>query len=124
MDTLILIALLVCAAGGVIAELFTLAVPEKILGVAERDPQEVVGDRLFRLVFILSGLYLCAIVLMFVSGIEMFRLHATILVIMSLAAWLFRRILLRIRALQVAESTVCLIVLLDTMRSILRVFHS
>ena len=77
-------------------------------------------SRFYRFVFMLSGLYLGAIVLMLFSGVERFKLYALLLIALSFAAWLLRSLLLRMRVMQVAESTICLILLLDVARSLIR----
>jgi hypothetical protein len=57
---------------------------------------------------------------MFASGIDRFRLYAVTLMIMSASAWFLRKFLMRNRAVQVAESTLCLIMLVDIARTIIK----
>ncbi len=112
--------LLACALAGVVAEIITIAVPERILGIADKDPDTILQGGFYRMVFVLSGMYLAGVVLMLVSGPQRFRAHGVVLCLLSVGVWLARKYLLRWRALAVAESTVCLIVLLDVVRNVAR----
>ncbi|MBD3393463.1 MAG: hypothetical protein GF418_15110 [Chitinivibrionales bacterium] len=124
MDHVFRIALIMTVLAGIVSEVVTIAAPGRILGITDADPGELMQSRFYRVVFVLSGLYLLAIVLMLVSGSETFRRYAFLLIGLSLLAWIFRRLLLRIRALQVAESTACLVLLFDTLRTLTATYLS
>jgi hypothetical protein len=115
---------LVCCAAGVVSECISIAVPHRILAIAETDPAEVLGSPFYRVVLVLSALYLCAVVMMFVSGVDRFRVYGALLVCLSAAVWILRGVLLRNRLFMVAESTLCLVMLCDSIRTIFRGFLS
>jgi hypothetical protein len=110
--------LVMCATAGVISEIITIAVPEKIVGMLQRDPEEIIERGFYRFVFVLSAFYLLAIFLMFFSAFPAFRLYGVILLANSFIVWIARKWILRFRLLQVAESTICLILLLDVIRKV------
>ncbi len=110
--------LLFCASAGVVSEIITIAVPEKIVGMLQRDPEEIVQQGFYRFVFVLSAFYLMAIILMFFSAFPVFRIYGVILLVNSLLIWIARKWILQYRFFQVAESTICLILLLDVVRKI------
>ncbi|MFW6221013.1 MAG: hypothetical protein ACOC4C_00980 [Fibrobacterota bacterium] len=112
--------LIFCSTAGVISELISIGWPEKIVGILQRDPEELIGDVFYRSVFILSSFYLLAIILLFFSEYRFFNTYAIILLLNSLFIWLFRRIVFRFRIIQIAESTLCLILLFDVIRTVIK----
>jgi hypothetical protein len=112
--------LLLCAIAGVVSEVVTLGWPERVFGMLSQDPDELLRDRFHRFVFVLSAFYLLCVILLIFSGNERFRLYGIILVINAVVGWLFRHLLLRWRPLQVAGSTLCLILLIDVIRRLVR----
>lgn len=119
MSTVFLFILLVCAIAGVLSELITIAVPEKIITIPEQKPEELLKRKFYRIIFILSGLYMLVVVLLIFSGINRFQLYALIIFIMSVFGWIFKETLKKNEYVIVGESTICLILLLDVIRSII-----
>jgi len=118
------ILLLACTAGAIIAEIVSIAVPEKVQEMVDRQSDELIPRGFYRLLFILSALYMAAIILMFIAGEERFRIYAFILICLSVAGWVLRGVMFRYRVLQIAESIVCLVILIDTARTIIRIYLS
>lgn len=112
--------LIFCSAAGIISELISIGWPEKVVGILQRDPHELIGDSFYRFLFVLSSFYLLAIVLMFLSDHRFFHAYAVILLLNSLFIWLFRKLIFRIRVVQIAESTLCLILLIDVIRTVVQ----
>lgn len=112
--------ILVCACAGIISELITIAVPEKIISIVEKEPEELLKKRFYRMLFTLSGLYLLVVLLLFLSGNDRFQIYGLVILILSTIGWLFRKKLRQHMYLLVAESTVSLIVLIDVVRRIVQ----
>ena len=112
--------ILVCASAGIISELITIAVPEKIISIIEKDPGPLLQKRFYRMLFTLSGLYILVVLLLFLSGNDRFRIYGLIILSLSTIGWLFRKKLKQHTYLLVAESTVSLIVLIDVVRRIVQ----
>lgn len=113
--------LLVCACAGVVAEVIAVVVPDKVLSILDRTASEDLkpGPFLY-LLGILSGFYLVAVVMLFVSGDRVFRIYGFVLLILSAAVWLLKRWVRRVRLLLLLDSIVCLIILIDVIRTVLR----
>lgn len=114
------ILLLICLAAGVISEAITISIPERVLKIEDATPQEIFQDRFYKLIFILSGFYLVGILLMFFTEEHFFRLYAAILLLNSVIIWTVRKWLMRFRIFFIVESTVCLILLLDSCRVLIK----
>ncbi len=99
--------------------MITIAAPGKVLGIVDSDPEELAASPLFRIILSLSALYLIAVVMMFTSGNSLFQTYGMIILGISLGIWMFRKPLLQHRYLQLAATTVCLVLLLDTVRKVL-----
>lgn len=112
--------LIIGSIAGVISELITIGWPEKIVGLLQREPEELIGDIFYRSLFVLSSFYLLAIVLMFFSEYRYFHAYAIFLLFNSLFIWLFREVVFRVRIIQIAESTLCLILLIDVIRTVFK----
>jgi hypothetical protein len=110
--------LLFCSGAGVISEIITIAMPNRIVGMLQRDPDEIIHNGFYRFMFLLSSFYLLAIFLMFFSGYGVFKIYGLILLLNSFFIWIARKLVLRYRVMQVAESTLCLILLLDVIRTV------
>lgn len=108
-----------CLFAGVVSELITIAAPRTVLGIVDSDPEELADSPLFRIILSLSALYLIAVVMMFTSGSSLFQTYGLVILGISLGIWMFRKLLLQYRYLQLAATTVCLILLLDTARKVL-----
>lgn len=115
-----LVVLLICTCAGVLAELITITDPAGVLRVAQSTAEDTSLSTFQRVLLALSLFYMVAIVLMVFSGSNRLGIYAGIIVCMSLAGWLLRPFLAKHLFLLVAESTVSLILLLDTARSIVR----
>ncbi len=108
-----------CLFAGAVSELITIAAPGKVLGIVDSDPRELADSPLFRIILSLSALYLIAVAMMFTSGNPLFQSYGMIILGISLGIWMFRKPLLQHRYLQLAATTVCLVLLLDTVRKTL-----
>jgi hypothetical protein len=113
------IVLFGCLAAGVILEVITVTAPARILKAQELDPEELLGNRFYKSVFILSAFYMIGIMLMFIADDRYLRIYATILLCSSIVVWFLKKWLARFQVIIIAESTVCLILLLDTLRKII-----
>jgi hypothetical protein len=112
--------LLACLAAGVISEILTIAAPGKILEIVDLQPEEILQSRFYKYMFMLSAFYLIGIVLMFFAGDAIFRIYALLLLCNSVVVWVFKGWLRKFNLLFIAESTLCLILLLDACRVIVR----
>lgn len=112
--------LLAFAVTAVVAEIITLAFPEKLLGLLEPENAVSLPRWLLAAMALLSICYLLAIGLMLFSGDKVFRIYAFLLMTLSAAGWALRKRIRHIRALVTVDSTLCLIILIDTIRSVLR----
>jgi hypothetical protein len=117
-STFFLFLLLFCSCAGIIAELITIAVPEKIISITEKNPEELLQKRFYKIIFTLSSFYMVVVLLLLFSGIQRFQIYALIIFIISFSGWLFRAKLKKHDYLVVAESTICLILLIDIVRSV------
>lgn len=117
-NLIIKILLIVCVFAGIISEIITISMPDKVLGIAEKNPDEILNGRFYKVIFFFSAFYFLGIILMFFSGVDIFRMYAVWLLLVSFTAWILRKWLIRFRYLQITESTVCLIVLFDVLRTI------
>jgi hypothetical protein len=114
------VLLLLCLAAGVVSELIAITVPDRVLQIEEAEPQQMLQSRFYKVIFGLSGFYLTGIILMFFTAEHFFRLYATILLLNSLVIWIVRRWLMRFRLVFVLEATLCLILLLDSCRVLIK----
>jgi hypothetical protein len=112
--------LLGCLLAGVISEVVTIATPQKILKIEELEPEDILKSRFYKYMFMLSAFYLIGIVLMFFAGDSIFRIYAAILLCNSIVVWICKGWLRKFNLFFVAESTLCLILLLDACRVIVR----
>jgi hypothetical protein len=110
--------LLICACAGIISEIITITVPEKIIDIVQKDPEELLQQRFYKFLLFLSGLYIGFVILLFLSGIDRFRYYGIIILVLSLSGWLLRAKLEKYTFLIIVNSTVCLILLLDVVRGI------
>ena len=121
MSTPVCYVLLVCAGAGVVAEIIALLMPDRILEYMQPEPAEKMVPGPFLYVLgILSIMYIGAVVAMFASGDPIFRWYALALLAMSTVTWLLRKRFARWRALMVVDSVICLIVLIDVIRTVVR----
>jgi len=109
--------LLICSCAGIVAEILTISSPEKIMGMIDMDPAEITNDRLNRMLFTLSFVYMLVIVLLFFSGNGRFRVYGAVMVAISLLGWMFRSSLRKHTFIMRAESTISLILLVDIVRT-------
>ena len=119
MSALFMLLLLICACAGIISEIITIIVPEKIVDITQQDPEELIQKKFYKIVFALSGLYMLVVILLIFSGNNRFRLYAGVIFSISLIGWLFRSKLKKHIYILIAESTVCLILLIDVVRAII-----
>ncbi len=112
--------LLVCVCAGILSELITIAIPYKILGITEQEPEKLLKKRLYKVLFTLSGLYILSIVLLLFSGYERFRIYAFVILVLSLNGWVFRGTLKKHTYIVVIESTINLILLIDVVRTVIK----
>ncbi len=119
MSLIFIFFLLIFAFAGIISEIITITVPEKIISIIQKDPEQLLQQRFYKFVLILSGLYMGAIILLFFSGIDRFRSYAVIILCLSLTGWIFRAKLEKYTFFVIANSTVCLILLLDVVRGVI-----
>ena len=110
--------LLLVSCAGIIAEIVTISAPEKIIGIIDKDPNELTNDRFYRVLIILSAVYMLVIILLFFSGNNRFRIYGTVMVVISLFGWIFRSSLKKHTSIIIAESTIGLILLIDIVRTI------
>lgn len=121
MNATYLLLILVATVAAVIAETVTLLFPDSLLQLIEKDPGEQFELTLFQKVSgILSVAYMADIALLLFSGDSQFRLYAMVLVGLSLVIWIVRKRVPYFRYVLIAESTVCLVLLLDTARTAVR----
>ncbi len=113
-------AILICTLAAIIAELTTLLFPGAVLSLMDHDAEEMVGDWRFRLLGWLSLVYLIDIGLLLFSGDAIFQAYAGILVGLAVVLWLAHRWGRSMRYLLMAESAVCLTLLIDVARTILK----
>ena len=118
MPDLFISLILFCAGAGIISEIITISAPEKVLGIIEKDPEELFDSKFYRFIFTLSGLYILEIILLLFSGNERFRLYAVVIMCISFSSWIFRSKLKKHPYILVAESTVSLILLIDIVRTL------
>ena len=90
MPDLLISLLLFCAGAGIISEIITISVPERVLEITEKNPEELFDSKFYRFVFTLSGLYILVIILLLFSGNERFRLYAVVIMCISFSSWIFR----------------------------------
>lgn len=122
MSDFLLITILICACAGVISELITIALPEKIVKITEKEPDKLLKEKFYRLILILSFPYMLAIILLLFSGNERFRIYAVIILTISLFGWIFKTKLKHHLYIIMIESGICLILLIDVVRNIMREF--
>jgi hypothetical protein len=120
MNNFVMWLILVCACAGIASELITIIVPRRIVGMIGQDPAAFVLTRFYLLLFFLSGLYIIAVVLLVMSGIDLFRVYGVTILILSALGLIFKKILQRHIPLLLAESTINLILLLDVARKLVR----
>lgn len=119
MSDLFMISLLLCACAGIISEIITITVPEKIVDITQQDPEELIQKKFYKFIFALSALYMLVVILLIFSGNNRFRLYAVVILCISIFGWLFRAKLKKHIYIIVAESTVCIIMLIDIVRTII-----
>lgn len=112
--------LLVCACAGIMSELITIAIPYKILGITEQEPEELLKKRLYKVLFALSGLYILSVFLLLFSGHERFCIYAFVILVLSMGGWVFRKTLKNHTYIIVVESTISLILLIDVVRTVVK----
>jgi hypothetical protein len=113
------ILILICSAGGIIGEAAAIAFPDKILALLDPERQEeALHSRLTLVLGALSAVYMADVVLLFLSKDTVFILYGYVLVLLSLVVWAARPWFLRWRYLMTLESTLCLIMLIDVVRTI------
>ena len=119
MHDLLLVPLLICACAGIISEIITISVPDRVIDITEKNPEELFEKKFYRFLFTLSGLYVLVIILLIFSGSAKFRIYAMVIMCISLFGWVFRSTLKKHTNLIIAESTVSLILLIDIVRTII-----
>lgn len=119
MPDLVLILLLIGTLAGILSELITIAMPEKILRLTEQQPELLAKQPFYQFLFILSGLYILLVSMLLFSGFGNFRIYGAVILILSVSGWVFRNIFLKYAYLLVVESTISLILLLDIVRTII-----
>lgn len=120
MPSWLLILLFICACAGIVCEIITLIAPHRIMAIMHDDPEKIMKNRFYLFIFLLSGPYLLIFVLLLVSGVKRFIIYGIFILCLSILGLLFKSRLKDHIYLVVAESTVCLIILLDIIRNILK----
>ncbi len=120
MSTPYAIAVLVCTVPAIVAELVALVFPRAMLGLLQQDPARVVNLPLTRVLAILSLFYMVNLGLLVFSDNQVFRISVVLLLSMSLLLWGTRKLIVRFPALVRLESTVCLVLLVNVLLSVLR----
>lgn len=109
--------LLCCSTASIIAEVIALIMPDKILKIIERSPEEMQENKTMVLMGILSALYILNIIFLITASDKVFKLYGIILVSLSVSVWIIRKWLKHFKPVMIAESTLCLIVLIDVVRT-------
>lgn len=125
MNQPLLIAIIICSLCGIATELHTIIFPGVVTDLLRRkEPVDTTPGMI--VLSILSLLYLIDMFLLAFSGDSIFILYAAILGLLSILMLAFQSFFARFKVLMMVESTICLIILLDVVRSILRIsglFH-
>jgi hypothetical protein len=132
------LALLVCSSLAVVAEVLGIVMIDKLLQLMEmtsgpdrndtpadesvpgQRPSLPVNQHLLLVFGILSIVYLLDIFLLIFSPDRIFTVYGLVLLGMSVMLWLLKRIITKgIKAIALVESTICLIILIDVVRTLL-----
>ncbi len=119
MSNVIILMLLPCVLAGIIAEIITIAMPEKVMVLVKDNPEELMHKPFYKRLLLLSGIYLFAIVLLLFFGIPRFKLYGFLLLSFSLCSWLNRPFLEKWPVVIIVQSTINLTLLVDVERILL-----
>ncbi|MBD3347346.1 MAG: hypothetical protein GF401_20000 [Chitinivibrionales bacterium] len=114
--------LLCCSVAAAAAEIIGLLMPDRILSLVDQDPEKVQESKFPLAMGILSLFYIADILLLILADDKVFKMYGFILIALSLTVWLFRSRLKNLRFLMIVESTLCLIILIDVIRTVVRNF--
>jgi hypothetical protein len=116
------ILLLVCTAISIVAEIISLIFPDKLLDLIEKKPEEITFTPLLMTLSIMSLFYVVEIGMLLFSGDKIFRLYGLAFVILSGVLILLRKRLPALRYVIMLESAICLVILLDVGRTIIKCY--
>ncbi len=123
MSNWILPSLFSCATIGCIGEILVIIMPNRaieLLDHAQTESAPIPTSTMF--LGVLSIFSVATTILLFLSGDPVFRIYGITLLALPLVVWLLKQKIKSIKYLIVGESTLCLIMLLDTIRTIAQKF--
>lgn len=112
--------LLVCTLGAIVAEVLTLLFPDRLLGMLDKDPDSIEMTPFRKLLAFLSAIYVLDIIFLLFSPDRIFTIYALVLLALSFILWLLRAQIRKWRLLMSLESAICLTLLLDVARTLIK----
>ncbi len=116
--------LLITSIAGIIAEITAMVFAEKLTAFVNKPEENMLPDKLVSFLGVLSLLYIIGVVVLLFSSDPVFRMYGGFLIILGMAGWLLRRLVGRTRILIMIDGTICLVILIDVLRTVVSsLFH-
>lgn len=112
-------ALLFTSGAGIIAEIVSLTLADKLSAFMKDPKEQTLGPRILKFLGVLSVVYIVGIGILLFSPDQVFRVYGWVLIGLGLLGWLLRSFVGHIKALIVLDGIVCLIVLIDVFRTVM-----
>jgi hypothetical protein len=112
-------AIAVCTLIAISSELFALIAPSYLISLLETSPEKLPRGKVLMFLSASSVFYVIDLVLLLLSGDSVFRLYAASLFALSILVWILKSRIRHLKYLIVSESTLCLIILIDVLRTVL-----
>jgi hypothetical protein len=112
------ILLLVCTGASIIAEVMSILFPDYLIGLVRENPALVRLHAFHYVLGILSLFYMVAIALLVFSSDRIFRIYGFVFIILSVTLTIYVRRRKALHYIVMAESALCLIMLIDVFRAV------
>ena len=116
------IILAVFLLGAIISEVMSILFFRRILSFYDKDPEEVLEDKVLRILSFFSLSYLIAVMMLLFSGVERFQFYGLIISTISLVELFVRKVELGRYYRVMVGTALTLILLIDSVRQISKNF--
>ena len=112
------ILLVICSCVAIASEVVAILFINRIIVHMDQAQNDTLKPGPFLIMLgVLSAVYILDVVLLLFSGDPVFRLYGWVLILLSGLVWTFRQFFKRLKAVMIAESTICLVLLIDVVRT-------
>jgi len=106
-----------------ISEIITVLFPDSLVQLVTEKPDTITFTGVHKLLAVLSIVYMINVGLLLFSSDPVFRVYAFVLIFLSMSVWVLKKFVNYFKYIMIAESTLCIVILIDILRTILTMYH-